>query len=176
MIRSLDGKSPVVHPTAFVSEAAYIVGDVEIGPRSSIWPGVVIRADAGKIKIGGGTNIQDNSVLHADADAVIGDNVTIGHGVVCHARTIGDGSLLGNNCTLNDGVVIGKNSLVAAGSTLTENTEYDDNALIRGTPGKALGTVKERHTDLMKRAALSYVNRIERYTDAGLGDGGQQVT
>lgn len=176
MIRSLDGKTPVIDPTAFVSETAYLIGDVEVGPRSSIWPGVVIRADSGKIKIGAGTNIQDNSVLHADDDAEIGDNVTIGHAVVCHARKIGDGSLLGNNCTLNDGVVIGANSLVAAGSVLNENKVYEDNALIRGTPGKALGTVRERHTELMNRAAASYVNRIERYIDAGLGHTGQSAT
>jgi carbonic anhydrase/acetyltransferase-like protein (isoleucine patch superfamily) len=170
MLRSLDGKSPKVDPTAFVSETAYLIGDVEIGPRSSIWPGVVIRADSGKIKIGEGTNIQDNSVLHADHDAFYGDNITIGHGVICHARSVGDGSLLGNNCTLNEGVVIGKNSLVASGSTLNENTVFEDNALVRGTPGKPLGTVKERHTELMHRAALSYVNRIGRYKEAGLDD------
>ena len=176
MIRSLDGKTPVIHPTAFVSETAYLVGDVEIGPQSSIWPGVVIRADSGKIKIVSGTNIQDNSVLHADHDAEIGDDVTIGHGVICHAGKIGNGSLLGNNCTLNDGVVIGANSLVAAGSVLNENKVYEDNALIRGTPGKALGTVKDRHTELMKRAAASYVNRIQRYTDEGLSHIRQAIT
>ena len=176
MIRSLDGKTPVIDSTAFVSETAYLVGDIEVGPRSSIWPGVVIRADSGKIKIGTGTNIQDNSVLHADDDAEIGDDVTIGHGVICHARKIGNGSLLGNNSTLNDGVVIGANSLVAAGSVLNENKVYEDNALIRGTPGKVLGTVRERHTELMKRAAASYVKRIERYIDAGLGHTGQSVT
>ncbi|MBP39128.1 MAG: gamma carbonic anhydrase family protein [Dehalococcoidia bacterium] len=176
MIRSLDGKSAVIDPTAFVSETAYLIGDIEIGPRSSIWPGVVIRADSGKIKIGAGTNIQDNSVLHADDDAEIGDDVTIGHGVVCHARKVGNGSLLGNNSTLNEGVVIGNNSLVAAGSTLNENTVFEDNALVRGTPGKALGTVRERHTALMKGAAASYVRRIERYVDAGLDHAGQSVT
>jgi carbonic anhydrase/acetyltransferase-like protein (isoleucine patch superfamily) len=169
LIRSLDGKTPKIDPTAFVSEAAYLVGDVEVGPRSSIWPGVVVRADSGKIKIGAGTNIQDNSVLHADHGAEIGDNVTIGHGVICHARSVGDGSLLGNNCTLNDGVVIGKNSLVASGSTLNENTVFEDDALVRGTPGKALGTVRERHTKLMRGAAASYVNRIARYKASGLG-------
>ena len=170
MLRSLDGKSPKLDPTAFVSETAYLIGDVEVGPRSSIWPGVVVRADSGKIKIGAGTNIQDNSVLHADDDAEIGDNVTIGHGVICHAHSIGDGSLLGNNSTLNDGVVIGKNSLVASGSSLTENSVFEDDALVRGTPGKALGTVKERHTELMHRAAASYVNRIARYKASGLED------
>ena len=120
MIRTLDGKSPKIDPTAFVSEFAYVVGDVELGPNSSIWPGAVIRADSGKIQIGAGSNIQDNSVLHAHADAKIGDNVTIGHGVVCHARTIGNGSLIGNGATLNDGVILGENCLVAAGSTVVD--------------------------------------------------------
>ncbi len=170
MIRSLDGKSPKIDPTAFVSEAAYIVGDVELGPNSSVWPGAVIRADSGKIKIGAGTNIQDNSVLHADADAVIGDNVTIGHGVVCHARTVGDGSLIGNGSTLNDGVVIGNNCLIAAGSVVTENSVFDDRSLVRGIPGKAIGKIREKHAELMLRAANSYVNRIARYKASGLGD------
>lgn len=169
MIRSLDGKTPKIDPTAFVSEAAYIVGDVELGPNSSVWPGVVIRADSGKIKIGAGTNIQDNSVLHADADAEIGDNVTIGHGVVCHARTIGDGSLIGNGSTLNDGVELGKNCLVAAGSTVTENSVFEERSLIRGTPGKEIGKIRKKHADLMSRAARSYVNRIARYRSSGLG-------
>jgi carbonic anhydrase/acetyltransferase-like protein (isoleucine patch superfamily) len=151
MIRSLDGKSPKIDPTAFVSEAAYLVGDIEIGPRSSIWPGVVIRADAGKIKIGSGTNIQDNSVLHADADAEIGDNVTLGHGVICHAK------------------YIGKNSLVASGSSLTENSVFADDSIIRGLPGKALGEVKEKHTEMMRSAAAFYVSSIAKYKEAGLG-------
>jgi carbonic anhydrase/acetyltransferase-like protein (isoleucine patch superfamily) len=168
MIRALDGKTPKIDPTAFISETAYLVGDVEVGPRSSIWPGVVIRADAGKIKIGAGTNIQDNSVLHADHDAEIGDNVTIGHGVICHARYVGDGSLLGNNSTLNDGVVIGKNSLVASGSSLTECSIFEDDAIVRGTPGKALGKVKEKHTEMMRSATAFYVNNIARYKEAGL--------
>ena len=170
MIRTLNGKTPVIHPSSFISETSYIVGDVVILENVSIWPGTVIRADSGKITIGKGTNIQDNSVLHADDDAEIGDNVTIGHGVICHAHSIGDGSLLGNNSTLNDGVVIGKNSLVASGSSLTENSVFEDDALVRGTPGKALGIVKERHTELMHRAAASYVNRIARYKASGLDD------
>ncbi len=71
MIRSLGGKSPKVHESAFVSEFAYVVGDVEVGAHSSVWPGAVIRADSGKITIGERSNVQDNSTLHADADAWI---------------------------------------------------------------------------------------------------------
>lgn len=166
-LRSLGGKSPQVDPEAFVSEAAYIIGDVVIGPRSSVWPGTVIRADSGRITIGAGSNIQDNSVLHADADASIGDGVTIGHGVVCHAREISDGCLIGNGAVLNDGVQLGKECLVAAGSTVTENQVFPARSLIRGTPGKVLGTIKERHAELQRRAAESYVTRIARYRAEG---------
>ena len=115
MIRSLDGKTPKIDPTAFISEFAYIIGDVEIGAGSSVWPGAVIRADAGKIAIGKNTCIQDNSVLHGDADVEIGNNVVIGHKVLCHAAKIGDRVLLGNGSTVNDGVVIGCDSLIASG-------------------------------------------------------------
>ena len=168
MIRTLGDKSPKIDPTAFVSEFAYVVGDVELGPHSSIWPGAIIRADSGKIQIGAGSNVQDNSVLHADADAKIGDNVTIGHGVVCHARMIGNGSLIGNGTTLNDGVILGESCLVAAGSTVTENSVFEAHSLVRGTPGKAIGRIRTRHAELMSRAAASYVNRIARYTASGL--------
>ena len=166
-IRSLGGKSPQVHESAFVSEAAYVIGDAVIGPRSSIWPGAVIRADSGRIAIGAGSNVQDNSVLHADDDAEIGDGVTIGHGVVCHARRIGDGSLIGNGAVLNDGVVVGEGTLIAAGAVLPENAVIGDGLLVRGMPGKPLGPVRERHLKLMRGAAASYVERIGRYKSEG---------
>ena len=176
MIRTLGGKSPKIDPTAFVSEFAYVVGDVELGPYSSIWPGAVIRADSGKIQIGAGSNIQDNSVLHADADAKIGDNVTIGHGVVCHARLIGNGSLIGNGATLNDGVILGESCLVAAGSTIVDNSEFAHNSLIRGTPAKAIGKIRSRHSELMQKAAASYVNRIANYKSSDLGHTSTSIT
>ena len=109
-------KDPNIDPTAFISEFAYIIGDVEIGAGSSVWPGAVIRADAGKIAIGKNTCIQDNSVLHGDADVEIGNYVVIGHKVLCLAAKIGDRVLLGNGSTVNDGVVIGSDSLIASGT------------------------------------------------------------
>lgn len=163
MLLELDGKRPEVYPTAFVSAQATLIGDVRVGPQSSVWPGAVIRADSGTISIGRGSNVQDNSVIHADDDASIGDGVTIGHGVVCHAKTIGDGCLLGNGSVLNDGVILGNGCLVSAGSVIPENAVFEDNQLIRGVPGKAIGRLRARHQELQKRAALSYVNRVNRY-------------
>ena len=139
MIRSLDGKSPKIHPTAFISETAYIVGDVEIGEGSSIWPGAVIRADAGKIVIGRFTCIQDNSVVHGDDDVHIGDRVVIGHRVLCHAKTVGDGALIGNGCIVNDGAEIGEGSLVGSGAMLIENTKVPAGAMAVGVPGRVRG-------------------------------------
>ena len=166
-LRSLGGKSPLVHPDAFVSEAAYVVGDVVIGANSSVWPGAVIRADSGRITIGEGSNVQDNSVMHADADAWVGDGVTIGHGVVCHARRIGNGCLIGNGAVLNDGVELGENCLIAAGSTVTENTVFPARSLVRGTPGKSIGSIRSRHEALQQHAANGYVQRIARYKAEG---------
>ena len=163
MLSELDGKRPVVDPAAYVAETAHVIGDVVIGAYSSVWPGAVIRADSGRIEIGERSNVQDNSVLHADADAVIGNGVTIGHGVVCHARQVGDGALIGNGAVLNDGVIVGAGCLVAAGAVITENTDLPPNMLVRGVPGKAIGRVRERHRKLQELAAASYVQRIARY-------------
>ena len=167
MIRSLDGVSPKVHPTAFVSEFAYVVGDVEIGEGSSIWPGTVVRADSGKITIGRFTCVQDNSVVHGDADVVIGDRVVIGHKVLCHARSVGDGALLGSGATVNDGVEIGEGSLVASGSMIVENNKIPAGSMVVGVPGKVRGEVRERHAELIRHAADEYVEKARRYLRQG---------
>src|SRR5262245_24590396 len=112
MIRSFGGKTPVIHPDAFVSEFAYVVGDVEIGEGSSVWPGAVVRGEA-RIVIGRFTCVQDNSTIHAEsAGASIGDYVVIGHNVMCHATVLEDRVTLGNGCVVNSEVEIGEGSVV----------------------------------------------------------------
>jgi carbonic anhydrase/acetyltransferase-like protein (isoleucine patch superfamily) len=116
MIRNLWSKVPKIAETAFVSEAAYIIGEVEIGEYCSVWPGVVIRADFGSIKIGKNTATEDNCVIHSDTlsnpdfreELVIGNNVLIGHGAVLNCRKIGDKVLIGMNATILHDVEIGK--------------------------------------------------------------------
>jgi carbonic anhydrase/acetyltransferase-like protein (isoleucine patch superfamily) len=167
VIRSLDGVAPKIHPSAFVSEAAYIVGDVEIGERSSIWPGVVIRADNGRIVIGPGTCIQDNSVVHGDDDVEIGANVVIGHRVLCHAGIVGDGALIGNGAIVNDGVRIGAGSLIASGAMVVERVEIPPESMVLGVPAKVRGKVAERHTELIRMTAAHYVAKGERFKGQG---------
>ena len=167
MIRSLGGKTPSIHPTAFISEAAYIVGDVEIGEGSSIWPGTVIRGDTGKITIGKFTNVQDNSVLHGDDDVVIGDNVTIGHRVMCHGRNIGNRVLIGNGAILNDGVLVGEESVIGSGSMILENMDIPEKSIVVGMPGRVRGTVREKHVDMIDRIAAGYAIKARKYKSEG---------
>ncbi len=167
MLRSLDGKSPKVHPTAFVSESAYVIGDVEIGEGSSVWPGTVIRADMGKITIGKYTNIQDNSVVHGDADVTIGDRVAIGHRVLCHAKHVGSRTLIGSGSTVNDGVVIGEDSLIASGAMVIERMEIPARSLVVGIPARIKSRVEDRHIELIKHTCESYIEKTKRYKRQG---------
>ena len=167
MIRSLGGKTPSIHPTAFISDAAYIVGDVEIGEGSSIWPGTVIRGDTGKITIGKFTNIQDNSVLHGDDDVIIGDNVTIGHRVMCHGRNIGNRVLIGNGAILNDGVLVGEESVIGSGSMILENMDIPEKSIVVGMPGRIRGSVKDKHVNMIDRIAAGYASKAQKYKAEG---------
>ncbi len=169
MLRSFNGKTPRVHPTAFVSEAAYVVGDVEIGSYSSVWPGAVVRGDVGRITIGGHTNIQDGSVVHADADATLGDYVTVGHGVVCHAGRVGDYSLLGSGCVVNDGAVIGDHCIVAAGAVVLEGKQVPPGSVAAGAPAEVKGRLLKRHRELVQRTADHYVELARQFKAEGLG-------
>ncbi len=168
MLRSLNGKTPQVDPTAFVSEAAYVVGDVIIGPHSSVWPGAVIRGDHGRITIGSNTNVQDNCVVHSDSDALLGDYITLGHRVVCHAKRIDDHVLLGNGCVVNDGVVIGDHSIVAAGAVVLEGKQVAPGSLMAGAPAERKGRLLKRHLELIEHAAVNYVGLGKQYKEQGL--------
>ena len=171
MIRSLDGVAPKIHATAFVSEFAYVVGDVEIGEGSSVWPGSVVRADMGKITIGKFTCVQDNSVVHGDDDVVIGDNVVIGHRVLCHARTVGDRALLGNGATINDGVEIGNDCLLASGTVVLDNMKIAPRSIVMGVPGRVRGEVEQRHIELSKHYCDIYIQKAQLYKAQGTLEG-----
>lgn len=168
MIRKYHGKAPIVHPTAFVSEAAYIVGEVEIGENSGIWPGTVIRGDSGDIIIGKNTNIQDNCVVHTDHHANIGNNVTMGHAAISHAALIESFCLIGNNATLNEGVEVGEFSLIAANSVVLEGIKIPPKSLVVGVPAKIISSVKQRHIDLIKSTAEIYIKKAQSFREEGL--------
>lgn len=170
MIRSFQGKSPKIHPTAWVSEAAYVIGDVEIGEYSSVWPGTVIRGDTIKITLGAYVDIQDNCVVHADHDAYYGDYVTLGHGVTCHAGRIDTHCLIGNGATLNDGVVLGEYSIVASGAVVLENKEFPAKSFVAGVPATTRDRpTEERHHQMIRRTAEAYARKAQLFKAEGLG-------
>lgn len=163
MIRSWKGMHPKIHPSAFVSEAAYVIGEVEIGEHSSVWPGAVIRGDCGLIAIGKNTNIQDGSVVHSDHPARIGNGVTIGHSVVCHAKEIDDNCLIGNNATINDGVKIGEWSIVAANSVVLENIQFHSQSFVLGIPAKVKSEITKKQMAMIREVATHYGERCREY-------------
>ena len=167
MIRTLDGITPRVHPTAYVSEAAYVIGDVVIGEGASVWPGTVIRGDMGRIEIGKYTCVQDNSVVHCDTNAVIGDNVVIGHRVVCHAKEVGDRTLLGNGAVVNDGVTIGAECVIASGAVVLDDMEIPPRSIAVGVPARVRGEVQDRHLKLGEYFNGVYILKAQRYLRNG---------
>ena len=168
MIRSLGDKTPKVAETAWISEFAYVVGDVEIGEYCSIWPGVTIRADgAEKVVIGNYVNVQEGAVIHGNG-LVIEDYVTVGHSVVVHGDRIGEGSLLGNNCTFLHRATIGKECLIAANSVVLSRTNVPDRSFVTGIPGKVKREVSERQVETMKHTANSLVERAKVFRESGL--------
>ena len=169
MIRSYQGKTPKIHPTAWVSESAYVVGDVEIGEYSSVWPGSVIRGDTIKITLGSYVDIQDNCVLHADSDAYYDDYVSLGHGVISHAKHIKSNCLIGNGATLNDGIILGEYSIVASGAVVVENREFPEKSFVVGVPAKAREdlTTPEHHARI-KRTAENYSRKAQLFKSEGL--------
>ena len=164
-IYELDGKAPVLGPGAWVADSAQVMGTVELGENASVWFGSVVRGDTERIRIGRNTNIQDMSVLHADfgVPLVIGDNVTVGHQVMLHGCTIGDGTLIGIQAVVLNNARIGKNSVVGAGSVVTEGKEFPDNSLIIGSPARVVKTLDADAVARFAHISDFYVNNARRF-------------
>jgi len=168
MIRSVNGKTPKIAESAFVSEAAYVVGDVEIGENSGVWPGAVIRGDFAHIKIGNNTMVEDNSVIHTGMPIEIGDNVIIGHGVVVHGKKIGNNNLIGNNATILDNAVIGDRCMIGAGSLVSPGMEIPDESLVMGVPARIKGKITAEQRQRLTLGSSSYAELARMYKKEGL--------
>jgi carbonic anhydrase/acetyltransferase-like protein (isoleucine patch superfamily) len=169
MIRSFNGKTPRVADSAFVSEAAYVIGDVEIGEGSGIFPGAVIRADFASIKIGRNTMVEDNSVIHSGGPVEIGDNVTIGHSVVVHCSKIGNNNLIGNNATLLDDAEIGNFCIIGAGCLVSQGMKIPDNSFVVGIPAEIKRRVApERWQRRRRGSGGGYADLVKLYKEQGL--------
>lgn len=175
MIRSFNGKTPKIAESAFISEAAYVIGDVEIGENSSVWPGAVIRGDFGKITIGKNTAIEDNCVIHSGSpvipptrDVTIGDNVIIGHGAVTNCTVIGNNVLIGIKSTILHDAEIGDYSIIAAGCIVKEKMKVPDRSFVVGVPGKIKGQVSTEQLWWMRESPSLYCELARQYKLEGL--------
>ncbi|WP_395142031.1 gamma carbonic anhydrase family protein [Schlegelella aquatica] len=164
-IYQLDDLVPQIHETAWVADSAEVIGRVEVAEDASIWFGTVVRGDTDLIRIGRGSNIQDNSVLHADAGQPlsIGEEVTVGHQVMLHGCTIGDGALIGIQAVVLNGARIGRGCVVGAGSVVTEGKEFPDGWLILGAPAKAVRQLTPEQIALFQAGARHYVHNARRF-------------
>lgn len=168
MIKAFGGKSPRIGAASFISQMASVIGDVEIGENSGVWPCAVIRADITPIKIGDFTQVEDGAIVHSGGNLTIGDRVFIGHSAVVHCNKIGHDVLIGNNATVLEGVEIGDYCVIAAGAVVMPRTVVPDHSFVTGVPGKIKGKptakmlayVRDGADDYAKLAAVARAEGI----------------
>ena len=167
MIKPFKNIHPKIHETAFVTDDAIVIGDVEIGEDASVWFGSIIRGDVNFIRIGARTNIQDMTMIHVSSkthSTVLEEEITVGHNVTLHGCYVERGCLIGIGAILLDGVRIGRNSLVAAGSLLTPGTQIPPNSLVMGSPAKVKRELNTDELAYLEKSWRNYVELKKHYT------------
>jgi len=174
-IRKYKGIKPSIGEGCYIDESAQVIGQVKIDSNSSVWPLVSIRGDVNSIRIGKNTNIQDNSILHVTHDNFqspsggfplsIGDDVTIGHGVILHGCTIGNKCLIGMGSSVLDGAVVEDNVLVAAGSLVAQNKKVTSGYLWMGRPAKPIRELTTDELEWLKYSADHYIKLKDEYLE-----------
>jgi carbonic anhydrase/acetyltransferase-like protein (isoleucine patch superfamily) len=156
---------PDVHPSAYVAESATVIGRVKLEANTTVWSNVTIRGDNDQITIGENSNIQESAVLHTDPGFLLtlGRGVTVGHQVMLHGCTVGDGSLIGIQAVVLNGARIGRRCIVAAGAVVTEGKEFPDASLILGAPARVVKALTPQQLEGLAHNAAHYVENARRY-------------
>lgn len=174
-VRQFETIHPSIAENTYIDDSSLVIGDVNIGTESSIWPFTVIRGDVNTIQIGDQTNIQDHSVCHVTHDGpynsggyplLIGNQVTVGHRVTLHGCTVGDNCLIGMGTTIMDGVIIEANTLIGAGSLVTPNKTLDAGYLWMGSPARKIRKLSNEEIESISYSAEHYVRLAKRYQSA----------
>jgi carbonic anhydrase/acetyltransferase-like protein (isoleucine patch superfamily) len=168
MIRSFRGVRPGIASSAYIDPSAQVIGDVEIGERSSIWPNAVLRGDVNAIRVGEETNIQDNSVLHGQTGqyaVTVGNRVTVGHSAVLHGCTVEDDCVIGIGAILLNGAHIGRGSVVAAGSLVAEGAAIPPGSLALGVPANVRRPVSAEEKERFRATWARYVKASAVYKE-----------
>jgi carbonic anhydrase/acetyltransferase-like protein (isoleucine patch superfamily) len=163
-------QTPRIDPTAYVAPSAVVLGDVTLGPMSSVWPTCVLRGDINSIEVGEGSNVQDGTIVHLadDYGVKIGKYVTIGHKAMIHACTIEDECLIGMSATVLDGAVIGARSVVGAGAVVTKGMIVPPGSMVLGMPAKVVKTLSPEAQADLKSWATKYVEVSRGFLERGI--------
>ncbi len=166
------GKTPRVHPSAFVAPTAVLIGDVEVGAEASIWFGAVLRGDNGPIRIGARSNVQDNAVVHVSENnrTVVGEGVTVGHCAAMEDCTIEDGALIGTNAVVLNGATVGRRTLIAAGSVVPSGARIPAEVLAAGSPAVVKKKLEGGAVVWVDHGGPEYVKLSRNYLQHGIGD------
>ncbi len=174
-VRSFEGHAPCIAESAYVDTQALVLGDVEIGADSSIWPMTVVRGDVHSIRIGARTNIQDGSIVHVTHDCeyapggfatTIGDEVTVGHGAIVHACDIGDRCLIGMGAIILDGAIIAPDTMIGSGCLVPPGKELEGGCLWVGSPARKRRELTEAERTFLRYSAAHYVDNKNRFQAA----------
>jgi carbonic anhydrase/acetyltransferase-like protein (isoleucine patch superfamily) len=161
MVRIFKNHAPQVAPSAYVDESAQVIGDVVLGEESSVWMNAVVRGDVNHIRIGSRTNIQDGTIVHVMRDpshpTTVGDDVTVGHGVILHGCSVADRCLIGMGAILLNGSSVGEDCIVAAGTLLLERMAVPARSLVMGSPGKVRRPLTDDEVAFVLQSAQNYV-------------------
>ena len=165
MIYALDGVAPEIAATAWIADTAVLIGRVVLEAEANIWFGAVLRGDNEEIRVGNGSNVQENSVLHTDMGypLTIGAQCTIGHKAMLHGCTIGDGSLIGMGAVVLNGARIGRGCLIGAGALITEGKEIPDGSLVMGAPGRVVRVLDAEAQARLLMSARGYQANARRF-------------
>ena len=165
MLASFCGKTPQDQGAVFIAPSASVIGDVVLGPGSSVWYNAVLRGDAGTLRVGANTNIQDGAVLHCDegGQVLLEAGVTVGHCALVHGCQVGKDSLIGMHATLLNGCVVGKGCIIGAGALVTEGTVIPDGMLAVGVPARVIRPVTPQQLEENRRNALLYVRHGQEH-------------
>ncbi|MGX9354200.1 gamma carbonic anhydrase family protein [Roseobacteraceae bacterium S113] len=165
MLYALDGIEPQVAGDAWVAPGCHVIGNVVLEDKSSVWFGSTLRGDNEEIRVGAGSNVQENCVFHTDPGCplVIGAGCTIGHKAMLHGCVIGENSLIGMGATVLNGAKIGRDCLIGAGALITEGKEIPDGSLVMGAPGKIIRQLDAQAIEGLKRSALHYQANAARF-------------
>lgn len=172
MQEPFENHRPQLHPEAWVHASAVVIGEVEIGPESSVWPTATLRGDDGPIRIGACTSIQDGTVIHNTeglSTTTVGDRVTVGHRVILHGCTVGDDCIIGMGAIILDNAVVEPGSIVGAGTVVPMGKRVEAGTVVIGNPMRVLRACTPKDTEFIAYSWREYQKRVAQYRarDAG---------